>query len=52
MAQFSELRNLHLIRRLRPQSPANHIHHITPVAQRDRQHFAKVGKHQRVGTDL
>jgi len=52
MAQFSELRHLHLLNRLRPQSSANHIHNITPIAQRDRQHFAEVGKHQRVGTDL
>jgi hypothetical protein len=30
----------HLFNCLRPQSPANNIHHITPVTQRDRQHFA------------
>lgn len=42
----------HLLSRLRPQPPPNHIHHITPIAQRYRQHFAKVGEHQRVGADF
>ena len=42
----------HLLSRLCPQPSPNHIHHITPIAQRYRQHFAKVGEHQRVGADF
>ena len=35
-----------------PQPSTNHIHQITTIAQRNGQQFGKVGKHNRVATNL
>ncbi|CAN1600602.1 protein of unknown function [Pseudomonas mediterranea] len=43
---------MHLFGSLLPQPPANHIHHITPIAQRYRQHFTKVREHHRIRADI
>lgn len=41
-----------LLRYQRPQPPPNHIHHITPITQRYRQHLAEVGQHHRLRVDI